>query len=142
LILPSEAKQYDICQEQIFEDYSVNSLSKLNEINRFDRKLLDEDITKPEIKLCTCSKRKLSDNDFCTINFAFSNQDKLLEELHLSKRSLQSMHDDGLFYIHDLVLVFLKNISQFDQVLSQRYYLSKKQTNIFVKVMNKWWKKQ
>jgi hypothetical protein len=125
LILPSEAKPYDICQEQILENYNINisnSSSKSNEIDE-------------NIKFCTCSKRKLSDNDF-------SNQDKLLEELHLSQRSLQSMHNDGLFYIHDLVIVFLRNISQFNQILLKRYCLSKKQVNLFVKIMNKWWKKQ
>ncbi|CAF2619056.1 unnamed protein product [Rotaria sp. Silwood2] len=159
LIIPTQAKHYDICQEQILDNYNTlinyninisSSSSKLNEITKIDnydvlsksnRKLSDENIIETNVKLCTCSKRKLSDIHISMLKFAFSNQDKLLKELHLSKRSLQSMYNDGLFYVHDLVLVFLRNISQFDQILLKHYYLSRKQANLFVKIMNKWWKK-
>jgi hypothetical protein len=51
------------------------------------------------------------------------------------------MHNDGLFYIHDLLLVYLKNISQFHQILLEHYHLSKNQADLFVKIMNKWWEK-
>ncbi|CAF3424264.1 unnamed protein product [Rotaria sp. Silwood1] len=159
LIIPTQAKHYDICQEQISDSYNtlinytinaLNSSSKLKEITKLDnddtlsksnRKFSDENITKKNVKLCTCSKRKLSDIHISMLKFAFSNQDKLLKELHLSKQSLQSMYNDGLFYVHDLVLIFLRNISQFYQILVKRYYLTKKQANLFVKIMNKWWKK-
>jgi hypothetical protein len=91
------------------------------------KKLSDENLTETEIKFCRCPKGKLSDD-----------QGRLLEELHLSKRSLQSMYNDGLFYIHDLVLVFLRNNSQFDRILVKYYHVSKKQANLYVKVMQKW----
>jgi hypothetical protein len=148
LIIPSEAKHYNICEEQTLENYNtfinynMNScnlstkseetikLNNHNSLSKSKKKLSDENITETNIKICTCSKRKLSDD-----------QGRLLEELHLSKRSLQSMYNDGLFYIHDLVLVFLRNIPQFDRILVKHYYVSKKQANLYVKVMQKWWEK-
>jgi hypothetical protein len=115
---------------------SCNSSAKSN------KKFVDENITyETNMKFCICSKRKLSDNHFSMNTFAFTNQCRLLEELHLSKRSLQSMSNDGLFYVHDLVLVFLRNISQFYQILVKHYYVSKKQANLYVKIMQQWWKK-
>ncbi|CAF3628022.1 unnamed protein product [Rotaria sordida] len=159
LIIPTQAKHYDICQEQILDNYNTlinsninifNSSSKLKDrikldnydiLSKSNRKFSNENITETNIKLCTCSKRKLSDIHISMLKFALSNQDKLLKELHLSKRSLQSMYNDGLYYVHDLVLVFIRNISQFYQILLKHYYLSKKQANLFVKIMNKWWKK-
>ena len=141
LVLPSEVKLYNICQEQIPENYNTFITSHPDLLSNDHRNLLNESITETDVKLCTCSKRKLSDNHFPIENIVCSNQDKLLEELHLSNRSLQSMHNDGLFYIHDLVLLFLRHTSQFHQILSKTYYVPQKRANLFVKTMNKWWKK-
>jgi hypothetical protein len=136
--MPSKAKHYDVCQEQTLENY--NTLFNNNITSNLSEKF-DENIIETSVKLCTCSKRKLSDNHFHAVKFNVSNHNKLLEELHLSNLSLESMCNDGLVYIHDLVLVFLKYVSQFDQILCNRYHLSKKQANRFVKIMNKWWEK-
>jgi hypothetical protein len=133
LMMPSKATHYDVCQEQTFENY--------NTLFKSDRKLSDENRIETAVQLCTCSKRKLSDNHFPIVKVTLSNQDRLLEKLYLSKRSLQSMHNDGLFYIHDLVLVYLKNISQFHQILLEHYHLPKNQADLFVNIMNKWWEK-
>jgi hypothetical protein len=109
------------------ESEEIIKLNDHNSLPKSNRKLLDENLTETEIKFCRCPKRKLSDD-----------RGRLLEELHLSKRSIQPMYNDGLFYIHDLVLVFLRNSSQFDQILVKHYCVSKKQANLYVKVMQKW----
>ncbi|CAF3480664.1 unnamed protein product [Rotaria socialis] len=98
-------------------------------------------MTKANLKYCTCSKQSLPENDFSMLKFTLPHQDKSLKELHVSKRSLQLMHNDNLFYVRDLVLVFRRNISQFYEILLKRYYLSKTQAKLLVKIMNNWWKK-
>lgn len=120
------------------------NLTKLNDqhsLSKSNENLSDKTITETNTRICTCSNRKLSDNHFSKNKFTLSDQGRLLEELHLSPQSLQSMHNDGLFYIHDLVLVFLRNISQFYQILIKHYHVSKRQANSFVKILKKWWKK-
>jgi hypothetical protein len=123
----------------------VENLTKLNDhgsLPESNEKLSDETLAETNTKLCTCSKRNLSDIDFPRNKFAFADQGRLLEELHLSPQSLQSMYNDGLVYIRDLVLVFLRNIPQFYQILVKHYYVPKRQANLFVKILQKWWKKQ
>ncbi|CAF0731118.1 unnamed protein product [Adineta steineri] len=141
LILPSKAKHYDICQEHLLENDYMLFNSESNTCNssfKSNRKLSNE----TNNKFYTSLKRKLSNNSCCsTVKYNSFNQDKLFEELHLSKHSLQSMYNDGLFYIHDLTFIFLKNMSEFNQILITRYHLSKEQANLFVQVMNKWWEK-
>ncbi|CAF1064116.1 unnamed protein product [Rotaria magnacalcarata] len=153
LRIPTQAKIYDLCQEQTLENDDTfmnlnmnifNCSSQLNNpdiLSRSNKRFSDENMTKTNLKYCTCSKQNLPENDFSMLKFTLPNQDKSLKELHVSKRSLQLMHNDNLFYVRDLVLVFRRNISQFYEILLKRYYLSKTQAKLFVKIMNNWWKK-
>ncbi len=142
LLVPSEGKHFDICQEQTLENYNMNSSNSSIYLEDSNEKLFDknENIGETNIKVCTCFKRKLSDTNFSMNQSTFSDEDRLLEELYLSSRSLQLMHNDGLFYIHDLVSVFLQNTPQFYQILVKHYHVSKKLANLITKIMQKWWK--
>ncbi|CAF3432131.1 unnamed protein product [Rotaria socialis] len=153
LRIPTRAKIYDLCQEQTLDNYDTfmdlnmnifNCSSQLNDLDilsRSNKRFSDENMTKTNLKYCTCSKQSLPENDFSMLKFTLPHQDKSLKELHVSKRSLQLMHNDNLFYVRDLVLVFRRNISQFYEILLKRYYLSKTQAKLLVKIMNNWWKK-
>jgi hypothetical protein len=43
------------------------------------------------------------------------------------------MYDDDHFYVDDLVLVFLRNVPQFYQILVQHYWVSKKTSQFMCK---------
>ena len=156
LITPTNATYYNLNQEQLLGNHItlinndisvVNSSPKLEEMaelndrnscSKSNRKYSDETVTKMNVKLCTCSKRKLSDIYMPTPQLDSSSENKLFEEFHVSNSSLQLMDSEDLFYTHDLAL---RNASQFYQILSEHYHLSKNQINLFADVMNNWWEK-
>lgn len=152
LKVPTEAKYYNLCQDETVENYNtwINDYTTISNasfssnnydtLSRFTRKLSDENLLERNVKFCTCSKRNLLKIDSNIFKFGFVSQDKLLKELHLPKRSLQKMYNDGLFYIRDLALVLLRNSSQFYKILIKRYYLSKNEANILVRVIHQWLK--
>ena len=124
LILPSQVRCFDMCRENM--DITPPASARHN-----NPSLTDEGIDRTDVKLCTCSKRQRCENDASVMN--------RLEALSLSKRSLQSMHDDGLVYIRDLVSIFLHGTSQFEQLLRERYHLPAKQARLFFQVLDRRW---
>lgn len=79
------------------------------------------------------------ENHFPIKRFALCNENRGLEELCFSSQSLQSMFNDGLLYIHDLVNIFLQNPSQFHRILVKRYHVPAKQAILTSQIMQHWW---
>ncbi|CAF0731271.1 unnamed protein product [Didymodactylos carnosus] len=92
-------------------------------------------------------KRKLNeqDNIHDPLFYSFITQlmpptlRKPIEILILPKNSVRLMNNDGLLYVHELVLLFLQNMNKFQQTLICRYHIQMNMAKSFNQIMKSWW---